>query len=100
MSEREIISGERLARIETLDHDNQLLVDRAPEAKITFTKKPGLQSFLELMWAPSRVHGRPTPSNNIRPLRGVTFRVTRLNCLGKRLRNRLVIAPVRIPQPA
>jgi hypothetical protein len=44
MSEREIISGERLARIETLDHDNQLLVDRAPEAKITFTKKPGYKA--------------------------------------------------------
>ena len=29
MAEREIISGERLAKIETLEHDNQLLIDRA-----------------------------------------------------------------------
>ena len=35
----------------------------------------------------SRVHGCPPPSNNFQPSRGVTFRVTCLNCLDKRLQN-------------
>jgi hypothetical protein len=64
MAEREIISGERLAKIETLDHDNQLLMDRAGSENHVH-KENGIQSFLELLWAPSRVHGRPPPSNNI-----------------------------------
>jgi hypothetical protein len=47
----------------------------------------GMQSFLKFLRVASRVHGRPTPSKNIRPSCGVTLRVTRLIDLLKRLRN-------------
>ncbi len=42
MAWREIISGERLARTETLEHDNQLIRDRAQEALLTIETTIGI----------------------------------------------------------
>jgi len=39
---REIISGERLARTETLEHDIQLIMNRAQEASLTIESAIGI----------------------------------------------------------
>jgi len=39
---REIIGGERLARTETLEHDIQLIMNRAQEARLTIETSIGI----------------------------------------------------------
>jgi hypothetical protein len=77
-------------------------------------QESGIQSFLELLGAPPRVHVRPTPSDDILPSGGVTSGVTQFNGIPQlngiivippsfeslsRHRSRLYSSPLRVAAP-